>query len=353
MQPTLVLAAALLTASACLPPTGDTGDDAPPADPDPDPHPLPPPPPPPLTCSGTYALRSVLDLQAAAVLPQPLYDTVDTLRGLRDEPGRTLFELAEAAGVPYVDTLRDALPDAVESRLYGWIDAHLAGVTYGGGPVADAIDQVVTAAETVLADIRLDSELDLAAPSSTHHLRAVAFAMAGGEVRFDLAAAEELPLALSVAVATQIDASPAQAQLALGDHAFGFAYGELAYAAIETAVQARYGTDVRGLLAAAIDCPTLATAIAGRCVLGQCVGHATELRAICDAGVDYIADELRAHFAEARFDAVALHAGSATLVDGDTADGRADVIDGGVWTAEIDAGLGPRAAPGTFTGARR
>src|SRR5688500_12603028 len=71
--------------------------------PDAQPSPGAQPAPEPVASEGVYALASTLDLQAAAVLPQTVYDGVVLLRGLRDEPGRTLFDLAESAGVPYVE----------------------------------------------------------------------------------------------------------------------------------------------------------------------------------------------------------------------------------------------------------
>ena len=73
---------------------------------------------------------------------------------------------------------------------------------------------------------------------------------------------------------------------------------------------------------------------------------------MCEAGLDEAAAQIRARFAAARFDALTLHAGAATLRDGAPADGVASTIEGGVWTAELDAGFGPRPAPATFTGAR-
>src|SRR5262245_6292024 len=157
--------------------------------------------------SGTYTVASTLRPQATAVLPQQAVDIVEALRGLRDAPGRTMFDLAEEAGVPAVDELRSAVPDALESRIYGWIDEAMDGVTYGDGPAAQAIDAVVDAADTVIGEIRLTSELDLGAPSSTHRVREVAFALPHVDARFDLAALAGTPVALSVEAPTLLQAS--------------------------------------------------------------------------------------------------------------------------------------------------
>jgi hypothetical protein len=49
-----------------------------------------------------------------------------------------------------------------------------------------------------------------------------------------------------------------------------------------------------------------------------------------------------------RFDALHLAAGSATLVDADH-DGAVEALAAGVWDAEINAGMGLRHVPATFT----
>jgi len=342
MRPALLFAAALTTACG-LDDDGDAQE-----------MPPPPPPPPaaPLATAGTYRVVSTLDVQAAAVLPQNVYDSVDALRGLRDAPGETLFDLADEGGVPLVKELRAALPEALESKLYGWIDEHLEGVTYGDGPVAAAIDDIVTTSETVLGTVELVSDLDLAAPSSQHRLRQVAFNTTGAQARFDLAATAGLPLTLEASVVTRIDASPSGAQLMLDEHAFGFHYGTLAYLAFENALRARTGRDLRENLAVLVDCQALAAAVSRKCVLSACVGHEAELRGICEGGLDYLASSLRARLEAVRFDAVALRRGDARLIAGATSDGRADDVVDGVWSAEINVGQGPRKAPATFAGHR-
>jgi hypothetical protein len=52
-----------------------------------------------------------------------------------------------------------------------------------------------------------------------------------------------------------------------------------------------------------------------------------------------------------KFDAIHFAAGSATLVD-TNGDSIAERLDAGVWTAEINAGLGLRHVPATFTAAQ-
>jgi hypothetical protein len=311
----------------CVAPDADVLDPDP--DPQPEPEPEPQPEPEPLACEGAYQVDTVLDIQAAAVLPQQAYDAVELIRGLRDNPGETLFDLAEEAGVPAVGEVRDALPSYLEDRLYGWIDGELASYTHGDSPIAVVIDRILTIAETVIAELRLSSELTVEDELAVHRLRAIAFAVDAYEVGFDLDAP-------ATATASHTDDT-----LTLGAHAYGLPYGEYALAAVQSILQAELGTDLRGVLGLLVDCPTLADTIANKCYWNQCVGHESQLAAVCEGGLDYLAQEIIERVSAMRFDALTLQSGTATQ----TADGLSD----GTWTATIDAGMGPRSAPGRFT----
>jgi hypothetical protein len=253
--------------------------------------------------------------------------------------------------VPAVGTLLDALPSYLESRLYAWIDSQLASYVHGDGPIATAIDLVLRVAETSIAELRLASELTLEDGVAIHRLHEIVFAFESAEVRIDLDGfapvvdLEETPAAVCTA-------GEDEAELALGAHAFGVPFGELALAALDDVLIAEFGADLRGTLGLLVDCPRLAAAVADRCYLGVCVGHEAELRAICEGGLDYLADQIHDRIAAVRFDAVSLDAGTARMLDGTPDDGVADQLVDGVWSARIDAGMGPRSAPGTFTGTR-
>jgi hypothetical protein len=86
-------------------------------------------------------------------------------------------------------------------------------------------------------------------------------------------------------------------------------------------------------------------------VLGVCVGHETELRQICEGGLDAVVDFAHEKLAAMRLDVLHLAEGTARLVD-DDGDGVGDRIADGVWKAELNLGLGLRHAPATFVGVR-
>jgi hypothetical protein len=304
---------------------------------------------PPMTTNGTYALASTVDVEAQQLLPSSAYEAVQILQGLRDNPAETLFDLAEEQGVPAVGTIRAALPSALESRLYGWIDGYIQGVTTGDGTIAQVIDTVVTAAQTDIAHVDLASTLTVNDGVGSHRLDTVTLDLQGQSLTYDVAPLATVGVELDVPVTATVDANDA---LTLGAHAWGFPYGKIAWRAIEDQVMLRYGTDLRGLLGRQVNCPAMAAWVADRCYLGVCVGHETELNQICNAGLDYAVQKIRTKVEAATVAPLQLDAGAAQMHDANLSDNVCSVIEDGVWTARLDVGNGLRAAPATFTGAR-
>jgi hypothetical protein len=139
--------------------------------------------------------------------------------------------------------------------------------------------------------------------------------------------------------------------LSIGDHRFGLDYGAYLWRATDAVVAARYGAGIREVIGNAVDCPRVAQAIASKCVLSVCVGHADLVEELCEAGLDEVVGIARDKIEELRFDALHFAAGSARLVD-PAGDGIADALVDGVWAAEINAGQGLRPVPATFTATR-
>jgi len=291
--------------------------------------------------SGAYQVRSKIDVTVEAVLPAPAEELVITLHDFSVHPGHTLIDLADQAGVPAVSELRAVLPDVLESQLDGWIDGEIAKLRIDGVPVTQLAGQAAALAETALTQFELDSELQLDAGRATHRLTAIDFAPAGLDAR----------LALETEISASTLTTSRAGQLSIGDHRFGLAYGEYIWRAADAEIAKQFGGGIRAALGSAIDCPHLAQTIANKCVLGVCVGHASQLDELCERGLDEVVGIAHDRIAELRFDALHIAAGSARLVD-TSGDGIADALANGVWTAEINAGFGLRHAPATFTATR-
>lgn len=303
-----------------------------PTEPTPPVEPTPEPPAP--VASGMYQVRSNIDVTANAVLPSTAYEVVTTLRSFSEQPARTLFDLAEDAGVPAVGTIRDALPSALESRLEGWIDDEIAKLSVNGVPVTQLAANIAALGETSLSSFAIDSTLTVQGSTATHRLTTLDLTPTGLDAKFAL---DALPANVIERTAT---CASDDGTFSIGDHRFSIEYGAYVWQALDQHVTAEYGASIRATLGAAVNCPAIAARVADQCLWGACVGHETELTSICERGLDEVVARVHDKITAMRFDALRLAAGTATITDT-----RLD----GTWTAELDVGQGLRPVPAAFT----
>jgi hypothetical protein len=307
------------------------------------------------SATGNYALTTTLDLPATLLAPQSAVDAFTTVRGLRTNPAGTMFDLLEQAGVPHAQQLHQALPDLLQSRLDGWINAFVAHAAYQGRPVPAELDQLIALGSKLQVQVDVLSALSVGAPdatgacTATHSVRGLR--LAGWPDQ----AAIVVPT-LPAAVANGITISPlsvrlspgrsgTDARLTTGDHAFGLPIGQYLVAAFDASLEQRYGHDLRGTFGLLIDCPAMAASVSHECVGPLCVGHEGDLNEVCARGLDVAAARVLEQLADHDFKALHFSSGTADF----TAPGR---LDGGTWKAAVDLGQGERAVAARFTGVR-
>jgi hypothetical protein len=243
-----------------------------------------------------------------------------------------------------------------------------ASEKYGDGSVKSELDAFDAAIQTVVARPDVASRLDIGVPdarggvTATHALEELRYSLYDGQVKVTVPIT--LPAGASALVMSEAAATGRvtaglggeDAHLSLDDHGFGIPYGTFALAALDEGLQQRYGTDLRGMLGLLVDCDGMAASVAGRCVLGACVGHESDLAAICESALDLANTELRGQLADLRLDVLRLQAGQAQMWDAPAAgaprDQQVDRLDGGVWNALVDFGMGTRDVHGTFVASR-
>jgi len=296
--------------------------------------------------TGPYALTNTIDFTVEAILPPQAELIVKTLREFSTNPAHALIIAAQAAGVPAIDILYNALPGVLKDRIEGWIADELAKIQIAGVPITEYAGQIAGFADTALTRFAVDSELAIDGDAATHRLTALDLSPTGLDVRVAIGG-----LAGDVLTQTPEITVVEAGALSIGEQHFGLNYGEYAWQGIEAASGVLFGGGVRETLGGAVSCPKLAHAIATKCVLGVCVGHEAELTAVCEGGLDAVVDFAHDQLAKLRLVALHLLAGSATLVD-DDGDGVADRIVDGTWQAELNLGAGLRHAPATFDGVR-
>ncbi len=300
----------------------------------------------PVPKTGPYAVRNTVDFTVEAILPPQAELVVATLRDFSTNPAHALVSIADKAGVPAVGTLYGALPDAITDRLEGFINDEIAKIKINGKPLTEYAGDMAQLAEIALTQFAVDSELDMQGDTATHHLTALDLHPAGLDVRLPIGG-----LAGDILTQTPDMTLDEGGALAFGEQHFGLNYGEYAWQGIEAASTAAFGQGVRATLGTAMNCPQLAKTISDKCVAFVCVGHETELRSICEGGLDAIVDFAHDRMAALRLEALHFASGTARLIDED-GDGIGDRVEGGVWQAELNIGLGLRYAPATFEGSR-
>ncbi len=294
-----------------------------------------------LRTEAGYTLATRIDVTAASLLPESASSYLEKLRLLRDDPGEAFFVVLDEAGVPLVAELRAALPDAIEGKLKGWIrDAMPAEVNAH-------LDILLGAADQALAGFDLVSTLDLPAydeggfSAATHTATALRF----GDVEVVVPRVDTVTSVPVDAVLSR-GSAPSSAHLDLGPHGFSLAYGERIFDLLE----ARSPGGLRARLGELVDCPAVAAEVAARCFLDVCVGHATELTALCERGLDEVIVAARKKLAELRFDALRFEHGTGELLES-SGDGLVDTVSGS-WTCQANLGMGLRPVNASFAGVR-
>jgi hypothetical protein len=298
--------------------------------------------------TGPYELVSTVDMPADSISPRQVDDVVATLRAFSMNPATTLVGLADAARDPAITTLRNEIAASLLTRLPGWINEEVQKVTLGGKPLPAFADQLAMLVRTSLTRFAIRSELTLDGGAPAHRIVGLDMSAAGLDagVTFEAVDGESLDQAPETTVG-------ADGSLALGDQRFTLAYGKHAWEGIDAAATQLVGDAVRPALGAAVNCPVLAKAIAARCLLDVCVNHEAVIHDLCESSLDRLVASVRDQLAEVKLDTLRFSQGTARVVD-TNGDGVGDEIADGVWTAEIDlgVGLGVHAAPATFSGAR-
>ena len=137
----------------------------------------------------------------------------------------------------------------------------------------------------------------------------------------------------------------------------GIPFGAYALRAIDFTMERQLGaSDLRAALALTVDCAAMAANVADRCIGFVCVGHESELQAICEGGLDEAAAQLEERIHAIDFQAIHFQSGTATaegaILDALTGAATAARLEAGTWTATVDLGQEPEAATATFTAVR-
>jgi hypothetical protein len=289
----------------------------------------------PLPQEDAYRVKSRLDL---GFEPAKLAAAVADFEALAGNPARVLL----AQGGSGVGELLAALPAALDDRLEGWLNVEIDKQRILGKTPRQFATDIAAFTETTLTQFTLESSLSITPGGVVHSLMGLNFRPSGLDIIIPIGGLK----ADALTQRTEVEVGTGGA-LWLGEQRFNLAFGTHAWQGLNLASSTLYGTDLATALDDALGCPAVATAVATRCYNGTCVGHASQLQAICERAASTIVTQLSERITAFELAGIHFVQGTATLVDTNR-NGVAETISGGAWAIEVDLGAGPRAATGTF-----
>ena len=290
----------------------------------------------PIPHDGTYYVSSKITFAVEAQITA----AVAPMRAFATNPSRSLLTSADATAV---ERLYADLPQSLEDRLDGWINAEIDRARIGTKTLRQYASDIAAIGETSLTQFTLESSLTFAPTKATHRLTALNFTPNDVDIVVPIGgfAADVLAQSPTLSVAEA-------GALELGTQKFGLAFGAHVWSGIGLASTALYGSDLTTTLSTAINCTTLAKTVAAKCYSTSCVGHEAQLKSICDGAIAGIVGNMRTQITAFKLDGFRFLSGTARFVD-DSHDGMADRIIDGVWDSEMDVGFGLRRNPTMFT----
>jgi len=321
---------------------------------------------------GKYELGTQLDLTSAGVFPDPANDTLKALSNFKEKPTQTLVDLMDAANVPVVPTVLNAIPAVVRDKVLGWIDENIIASVYGKVPFAESMTSMLDDLASITTRFEVVTTLDLPAGDAVGNAAATntftGIAWRWKDKRTFIGAPEvvkQLETESVEANAVTLEKRSPELEtgrLRLGAHRFSIPFGGFALLAVDKLAADKLGAkDLRDALGKIVDCKAIAADVSKRCVdppgPGKvCVDHESELETLCTKGLDVLTSNVRKQIERLDLPLLALHDGHAQMWDapaeGGPLDATIDRIEKGFWTASVGAGRTDKPILATWNGRR-
>lgn len=332
----------------------------------PDGKPLPP------RLDGRYELSSTFDLTAVGVFPDVANVTLKALSNFKEHPSQTLVDVLDAARVPVVPQVINAIPALIRDQVLGFFDDYLFKSLYAAVPFAKSLTSMLDDLATITTRFELVTNLELPEGDAVGDSRG-AHTFAGVAYRWQdkrtfigaptvlMAINPQSVPANAVALARR---SPTleSARLKLGDHRFTVPIGSFAVLAADALAKDTFGVpDLRAAVGKIVNCEALADDVSKRCIdpFGPgrvCVDHKSEIKGLCETGLDTLVATLQAQLKLLDLPLLRLKEGGAQMWDAPTdkgvLDATVDRLDHGFWTAGVNVGKSEKTILATFVGRR-
>lgn len=321
---------------------------------------------------GKYELSNYFDLTSAGIFPEPANDTLQALSNFKEHPSQTMVDLLDAANVPIVPQVLNAIPSFIRDKVLGYIDENIIKSFYGKVPFAQQLTGMLDDLASITTKFEMVTILELpvgdeiGTSQASHTFSGVAYnwsdkrnVINAPEVIKDLTTQSVTANAVSL---EKRSPELESARLKIGQHKFNVPIGSFALLAADRLVKDKMGaTDLRDALGKVVNCDGVADAVSKRCLdpIGPgkiCVDHKTELKNLCNAGLDVLVGVVRGQIQRLDLPLLNMKSGEAQMWDAPEENGQLDAtidrLDHGYWTATVNVGKTEKTILATFLGHR-
>ena len=321
---------------------------------------------------GRYELSNYFDLTSAGIFPDVANDTLKALTNFKEHPTQTLVDVLDAAGVPVVPQVINSIPGLIRDQVLGFIDDHLFKSLYQKVPFAKKLTAMLDDLATITTRFELVTNLDLPPgdaigdSQASHTFTGVAYNWQSKRTFIGAPAVikslEQQSVAANAVSLEKRSPTLESARLKLGDHRFDIPIGSFAVLAADALAKDKFGVpNLRAAIGKVVNCDALADDVSKRCIdpIGPgkvCVGHKTEIKGLCETGLDTLVATLQVQIKRLDLPLLRLKDGEAQMWDAPAAKGPLDApidrLDRGFWTAGVNVGKTEKTILATFIGRR-
>lgn len=321
---------------------------------------------------GKYELSNYFDMTSAGVFPDAANDTLKALSNFKEKPTQTMVDLMDAANVPVVPTVLNAIPAIIRDKVLGWVDDNIIASLYKSAPFAKTMTGVLDDLASITTKFELVTTLDVPAGNGigdalgSHTFSGVAWNWQ--DKRHLIGAPEVLKqlelqqVAVNAVALEKRSPELESGRLKIGNHKFNVPIGSFMILEVNKVLKEKFGVaNLREALGAIVNCEAVADKVSKQCIdpIGPgkvCVDHKPELKGLCNTGLDILTGVVQGQISRLDLPLLDMKEGQAQMWDAPTEKGALDAtidrIDKGFWEAHVTVGKSDKKILATFIGKR-
>jgi hypothetical protein len=301
------------------------------------------------TPPSRFAVTTQVDLAQTADGSGVIDDATEPLDRLQKDPAKTILDVLTVKKMPVVTTLKSKIPDALEGSFAKWFNDDVLSRKIDGVEAGKALTSVRTDLAAMAGKFEILSTLDLTpgeegTSTAKHTVTGMAFTRGADRMVVDTP-----DLVSSVSPAENVSLQTEAGKAKLGEHTLSIPLGEFATQALGL-----FGKDkvvdagLRFAIGQIVDCGAISKSVAKRCIGTICIGHETEIKQVCDAGLDVVVDLTLDALKKLKIDPLRFIGGDAKILDALSPGDGGGIT--GIWKGAANLGKGESPISSKFTG---